>query len=171
MKVTGYSHVHLKRLIVKWKKGVLLHSVKTTRKNTFPCKYGPEDIALLVRAEKALGFPHGKAVKESLVREYRVFGKKEYENISHISVSHIYNIRKNSMQYLSHTMRYTKTHAVAVSIGQRRKPCNMGKPGFIRVDSVHQGDLEGVKGVYHINLVDEVTQWEVVCCVPVISNR
>jgi hypothetical protein len=26
---------------------------------------------------------------------------------------------------------------------------------------VHQGDQEGHKGVYHINAVDEVTQWEV----------
>ncbi len=171
IKVTGYSHVHIKRLIVKWKKGVLLHPIKTTRRNTFPCTYGPTDIALLIKADKALNFPHGKAVKESLVREYRVFGKKEYENISHISVSHIYNIRKNSRQYLSSVMRYTKTHTVTVPIGQRQKPCNMGKPGFIRVDSVHQGDLEGVKGVYHINLIDEVTQWEVVCCVPVISNK
>jgi hypothetical protein len=30
------------------------------------------------------------------------------------------------------------------------------------VDTVHQGDLDGVKGVYHINAVDEVTQWQVV---------
>jgi hypothetical protein len=30
------------------------------------------------------------------------------------------------------------------------------------VDTVHQGDQDGIKGVYHINAVDEVTQWEVV---------
>jgi transposase InsO family protein len=35
---------------------------------------------------------------------------------------------------------------------------------------VHQGDLEGVKGVYHINAVDEVTQWEVVGAVERISE-
>lgn len=29
------------------------------------------------------------------------------------------------------------------------------------MDTVHQGDLEAVKGVYHINAVDEVTQWQV----------
>jgi hypothetical protein len=38
------------------------------------------------------------------------------------------------------------------------------------VDTVHQGDREGVKGVYHINAVDEVTQWQVVGCTPAISE-
>ena len=46
----------------------------------------------------------------------------------------------------------------------------VGRPGFIRIDTVHQGDQNGVKGVYHINAVDEVTQWEVVACVPRISE-
>ena len=52
----------------------------------------------------------------------------------------------------------------------RMKPRPEGKPGFIRVDSVHQGDLDKQKGVYHINLVDEVTQTEVVVTVEGISE-
>jgi transposase InsO family protein len=36
---------------------------------------------------------------------------------------------------------------------------------------VHQGDLEGVKGVYLINAVDEVTQFQVVCAVERISGH
>jgi transposase InsO family protein len=35
---------------------------------------------------------------------------------------------------------------------------------------VHQGDLDGVKGVYHINAVDEVTQWLVVGATAQISE-
>jgi hypothetical protein len=35
---------------------------------------------------------------------------------------------------------------------------------------VHQGDSEGVKGLYHINAVDEVTQWEVVGATAQISE-
>jgi hypothetical protein len=38
------------------------------------------------------------------------------------------------------------------------------------VDTVHQGDLDGVKGVYHINAVDEITQWHVVGAVAQISE-
>ncbi len=38
-----------------------------------------------------------------------------------------------------------------VHIGERRKPQANGKPGYIRIDTVHPGDLDGRKGVYHIN--------------------
>src|SRR5580658_1144983 len=43
-------------------------------------------------------------------------------------------------------------------------------PGYLRVDTVHQGDLDGAKGVYHINAMDEVTQWQVVGAVEHISE-
>ncbi|MEJ7606156.1 MAG: transposase family protein [Bryobacteraceae bacterium] len=38
------------------------------------------------------------------------------------------------------------------------------------MDTVHQGDRDGKKGVYHINAVDEVTQWEVVGATAQISE-
>jgi len=46
-----------------------------------------------------------------------------------------------------------------------------GKPGFIRIDTVHQGDQDKQKSVYHINAVDEMTQFEVVCTVEKISEQ
>lgn len=172
-KITGYSNRQIDRLIFKWKKGELISSLSEVEKNrnTFPCKYGPVEIGLLARADEALNFPNGHALKKSLVREYEVFKKEEYLVISQISVSHIYNIRNNSLQYQSKTMHYTKTSPVNIPIGERIKPDNQGIPGYLRVDSVHQGDFNGVKGVYHINIVDEVTQWEVVGCVEVISEK
>jgi hypothetical protein len=57
-----------------------------------------------------------------------------------------------------------------VSIGERRRPEPNGRPGYLRVDTVHQGDLDGIKGVYHINAVDEVTQWQVVGATAQISE-
>lgn len=35
---------------------------------------------------------------------------------------------------------------------------------------MHQGDQDGIKGVYHINAVDEITQWQVMARVPQISE-
>jgi len=58
-----------------------------------------------------------------------------------------------------------------VLIGARRKPRPEGRPGWIRVDSVHQSDLDKVKGVYHINAVDEVTQYQFTGCVERISEN
>ena len=52
----------------------------------------------------------------------------------------------------------------------RRAPAPEGRPGFIRIDSMHQGDLDSTKGLYHINAVDCVTQWEVVASVQTISE-
>ena len=35
---------------------------------------------------------------------------------------------------------------------------------------MHQGDLNGEKGAYHINAVDEIVQWEIVSSVERISE-
>lgn len=170
-KITGYGVQQMKRLIKKWKKKGLRYGKPKKTGAAIP-KYRPEDIALLIKTDIAHRTPNGNAVQEILRREFLVFGKEEYRNISGISVSHIYNIRKNKKQYLSSdAVKYSKTVPVAVNIGERRKPRPNGQPGFLRVDSVHQGDFEGEKGVYHINIVDEVTQIEVVGCVENITDE
>ena len=45
-----------------------------------------------------------------------------------------------------------------MATGRRERPYLQDRPGFLRVDSVHQGDRDGVKDLCHINLVDEVAQ-------------
>ncbi len=90
------------------------------------------------------------------------YGQEEYRNIADISLSHIYNLKKK-VPYLRSVNFYQKTHkAKGKTIGTRGKPQPQGKPGYLRVDTIHQGDREGQKGVYHINTVDELTQWEVI---------
>ena len=84
-------------------------------------------------------------------------------------MAHIYNLRK-SRAYREKRIFYRKTRPVQVAIGERRRPDPQGRPGYLRIDTVHQGDLDGVKGVYHINAVDEVTQWEVVSATAQISE-
>ena len=54
--------------------------------------------------------------------------------------------------------------------GARGKPERQGRPGFLRVDTVQQGDRDGAKGLYHINAVDQVTQWQVVGATAQISE-
>ena len=69
-----------------------------------------------------------------------------------------------------HRRVWQRTRPTAVRIGVRRRPTPRGRPGYLRVDTVHQGDLDGVKGVYHINVVDEVTQYQHVGTVQAISE-
>ena len=84
-------------------------------------------------------------------------------------MAQIYRLRRRRA-YRQRRLHFTKTRPTAVSIGERRRPDPQGQPGFLRVDTVHQGDRDGVKGVYHINAVDEVTQWQVVGATPAISE-
>jgi transposase InsO family protein len=113
--------------------------------------------------------PCGTAIKKLCERACEVFGQTEYTSLASISVSHLYNLRK-STAYVRQRRHFEKTQPKPSKIGERRKPQPNGQPGYIRIDTVHQGDLDKQKGVYHINAVDEVTQFEVVCTVEKISE-
>lgn len=170
-KITAYTAVQLKRLIRTWKKDGLPF-IQHKPVGSPPRKYTSTDIDLLIQTDNAHGRINGIATKKILERQYHIFNCEEYKTISGISVSHIYNLRRNSKQYISNiNIHYTKTKPTSVNIGERCKPIPCGKPGFLRVDSVHQGDKEGKKGVYHINIVDEVLQWEIIGCVPAITDE
>jgi DNA-binding MarR family transcriptional regulator len=166
--VTEYSPSQLSRLIRKKKKTGRVRRSEIPR-NRFEKRYTVTDIELLLKTDNAHGRISGPATKKVLEREYSVFGKIEYENVKRISPSHIYNLRQ-TRQYTSQALTFVKTDPVDRNIGERRKPRPDGKPGFLRVDSVHQGDRDGEKGVYHINIVDEVTQSEWAGCVETISE-
>lgn len=167
-KITGRSRPQIKKLIKKKKKFGKI-KLSLVKKNTWPVLYNTSDISRLIETDNAHGRLSGPATKKILVREYKIFEKISYERIARISVPHIYNLRKKR-QYTSNILFITKTQAVNRNIGERRKPRPEGKPGYLRIDSVHQGDKEKEKGVYHINLVDEVTQWEIIGCVEGISE-
>jgi hypothetical protein len=76
-------------------------------------------------------------------------------------VAHIYHLPK-SRAYRENRIAYQKTPPGHVAIGERRRPDPQGQSSLLRIDRVHLGDLQGIKGVYHIHAVDEVTQWQVV---------
>lgn len=169
--LTGYSKGHFKKLVIRWKKGLLVWN-PSRKRNKFPVRYFAEDIARLIDTDTSHQCLNGKATKEIMRREFEIFGKKEYGNISKISISHLYNIRNHSCQYASSPALFFKhTEKTTVNIGIRRKPSPYGQPGYLRVDTVHQGDLDKTKGVYHINIIDEVTQYEMIATVEKISEK
>lgn len=170
LKVSGYSRSQLTRMIQRYLcAGELKRQQKTV--NGFESVYTPMDIQLLAALDKRHDTPNGMMVKKLCERAYYEFGELSYKRLSRISVSHIYNLRQ-STSYQKSRRHYTKTRSTKGNyLGVRKKPRPNGKPGYIRVDTVHQGDLDGKKGVYHINAVDEVTQFEVVISVEKISER
>lgn len=168
-RVTDYSRAHLNRLIAQYKKKRWIGGRRKAR-NSFTILYTREDILLLAETDECHQTLSGSATKKLFERGYDFFKDSRYERLASISVAHIYNLRKNHL-YRDKRRHFTKTQRTVVAIGERRKPSPNGQPGYLRIDTVHQGDLDGVKGVYYINAVDEVTQMEVICAVEKISEN
>lgn len=166
--MTGFSDAQMTRLIKKKKQCGRIVANSNAR-HCFPKKYTPDDVAHLAATDLAHSRLSGPATKRIMVREHDTFHHEQFARLKHISVSHLYNLR-GRRQYLSKTKFFTRTSPTPSLIGERHKPSPEGKPGFLRVDTVHQGDLEYEKGVYHLNIVDEVTQWEMVGAVEGISE-
>lgn len=159
-KLTGYKPAQMYRLVKRAAIGKLqrqgYHRVNTYR------KYQATDIKLLEETDSLHLRLNTLATKEILRREVEVFGRTKFANIAKVSPGHIHNLRSHPL-YQSAWVNHTK--ARQIPIGTTKPPESFGRPGCIRVDSVHQREI------YHINAVDEITQWEVLVTVPILSER
>ena len=167
-KMTGLSRAQTTRLIKSYLDGQPVKP-RQYRRRRFPQLYTAADIGLLVEVDTAHETLSGPATRKILYREFHDFGDVRFERLAGLSVAHLYRLR-GSRTYRTKRTVYQPTRPNKVAIGERRKPDPQGIPGYLRVDTVHQGDRDGVKGLYHINSVDEVTQWEVVGATAFISE-
>lgn len=168
IKISGYSRQQITRLIQRY-----VDTQQVRRRNKTPPgfsrRYTDDDIVRLATLDELHEMPCGAVMRKLCARAYQQ-GDFGYERLQTISISHIYNLR-SSTAYQKYCRHFTKTQSKKSSIGERRKPKPNGQPGYLRVDTVHQGDQYKQKGVYHINLVDEVTQFEICFAVEGISER
>jgi transposase InsO family protein len=150
------------------------HSLKDQRGAPavpFARRYGAAALSCLIEIDRAHGTLSGPATKKLAERAVSVHGQTEFAALAGISVSHLYNLRKG-LGYVKARVVFSQTTAprTPVAIGVRKRPDPQGRVGFLRIDSVHQGDHEGTKGIYYINAVDCVTQIQVVVAVAGISE-
>jgi transposase InsO family protein len=166
---SGYSRQHLVRLIGRF----VAHTPLGQRRAPvagFYRRYTEADVLLVAHTDALHDTPSGPAAKRLFERAWQLYGDARYERLAAISVAHLYNLRATA-RYQGARVNWQGTRATkTVAIGVRRAPRPEGRAGFIRIDSVHQGDRDGAKGVYHINAVDCVTQWEVVASCERISE-
>jgi len=166
---SGYSRQHLVRLISRFLAHAPLGQRKAPAAGLYR-RYTEADVLLLAQTDALHDTPSGLAAKCLFERAWHLYSDSRYERLAGISVAHLYNLRATP-RYQSGRVNWQGTRAgKGVAIGVRRAPRPEGRAGFIRIDSVHQGDQDGVKGVYHINAVDCVTQWEVVATCEKISE-
>ena len=166
--MTGLSRAQVTRLIALQRRTGRVKAAVYERVR-FATRYTAADVNLLAYVDKAHGNLSGPATRRILQREYSDYGQAAYVRLASISVAHLYRLR-NSVAYRKRNTSYQPTRPTPIPIGERRKPQPHGEPGFLRIDTVHQGDQQGRKGLYHINAVDEVTQWEIVAATPQISE-
>ena len=168
---TGMSRPQTERLVRQWRE---TGDVRDRRADgpgrPFPRRYTPTDTRLLADVDEAYGQMSGLATREVLRRQFEVFGDVRFERLSALSNGHLYNLR-GSPAYRAKRTVWTRTQPTTVEIGLRQGPDPQGLPGHVRVDTVHQGDRDGAKGLFLINLVDEVTQYEFVGAAVAISER
>jgi len=167
-RMTGLSRAQATRLITGYGKTGRVKAAVYQR-TQFATRYTAADVGLLAYVDKAHGNLSGPATRRILEREYGEYHQAVYERLAAISVAHLYRLR-NSAAYRKCNTSYQPTRPTPILIGERRKPRPEGRPGYLRIDTVHQGDQDGRKGLYHINAVDQVTQWEIVAATAQISE-
>lgn len=175
MRLSSFSDSQITRLIARKKKtGRIVSGYEDSKRHSFKTIYTPADIAALIETDSLHARLSGPATIGIFTREFNIYGHTRFGRLKDISVAHLYNLRK-TRHYQSHSSFFDKTKSTSANIGLRIKPDAQGKPGYLRVDTVHQGDFLDErltkKGVYYINLVDEVTQWEILAAVEGISER
>ena len=169
-KVCGFSPAQISRLLKQHAEtGAVEDRRARNSGRPFETVYTPADIRLLAVVDEAFGMS-ALATCEILRREFEVHGDARFERLAGISRSHVYNLRA-TRTYRTRRTTWEKTRPSPVSVAVRKAPEPNGRPGFLRVDTVHLGDKDGRKGVYVVNVVDEVTQYEHVGALPGISER
>jgi transposase InsO family protein len=167
-RMTGLSRAQVTRLITAYGQTGRVKAAAYQR-TKFVTRYTTADVTLLAYVDKAHGNLSGPATRRILEREHAEYGQAAYQRLAAISVAHLYRLR-NSEGYRKRNASYQPKRPTPIPIGERRKPQPHGSPGYLRIDTVHQGDQDGCKGLYHINAVDQVTQWEIVAATSQISE-
>jgi hypothetical protein len=78
--------------------------------------YTETDMRLLAELDELHGTPCGAAAKKLCERMFRIHGDHRYEGLSHISVSHLYDLRRAN-GYQRQRRQFEKTRPSAL------KPC------------------------------------------------
>lgn len=168
-KATGLSRAQVTRRIRQFLQHGQIEDRRGTPVAPFARRYTGDDIRRLAEVDALHGTLSGSITQKLCERAWQVHGDVRFERLATLSNGHLYNLRSDKT-YRSMRGAFDKTRSVKNTIGERRKPAPHGRPGYLRVDSVHQGDLDGIKGVTLINAVDEVTQYQCVCSVERISE-
>jgi hypothetical protein len=90
-KMTGLSRAQLTRLVGRYLATGQVRRA-ASRRHRFPTRYSRADIELLAQVDEAHETLSGPATRRILEREFREYGKLEFERLAAISNGHLYNL-------------------------------------------------------------------------------
>ena len=160
VKATGLSRAQITRLLRQHRTTGGITDRRGAPNRPFARRYTRADVGLLAETDALHGKLSGPATRALCARALHLFGDSRFERLARISNGHLYNLRHSTTYARRRGAIPQPTRPSQVAIGERRRPRPFGRPGWVRVDTVHQGDRDGIKGLYHLNLVDEVTQFQ-----------
>ena len=160
-KVTGLSRAQVTRLLKQYRVTGGLADHRHAPSRPFPRRYTNSDVELLAEVDALHGTLSGPATRRLCARASQLFGDLRFERLAGISNGHLYNLRR-SKTYRWHRRVMPPSPACPMAVGKRWRPRPFGQPGHLRVVSVGQSDLDALSGLYHLELVDEVTKFRFV---------
>lgn len=116
-----------------------------------------KDVPLLAEIDTLHGTLSGPATRKLRERAYTLFGDASYQRLARITNGHLYHPAPvqdlPTPPELGGQDPSGEGHYRRAAQAPHREP-----PGFLCVASAHQGELDDIKGLNLVNLVDEVTQ-------------
>ena len=161
-RVTGLSRAQITRLLSQHRATGKLADHRRATRRSFARRYTKTDVELLAELDTLHGTPSGPAARVYCVRACHRFGDRRFERLADISNSHLYNLRRSAAYRTHREKTPDPKHPVPWTTGERWRPGPFEQPGHVRVVAALQPDLPGRRALYHLILVDEVTQFQFV---------
>ena len=162
-RVTGLSRAQITRLLSQHRTTGQLADHRRATRRSFSRRYTKADVELLAELDTLHGTPSAPAARMLCARASHRFGDRRFQRLEGISNSHLYNLRRSTVYRRRREKMPDPSHPVPWTTGERWRPGPFEHPGHLRVvAAVRQKLPDPLERVYHLNLVDEVTQYQFV---------
>ena len=159
-RATGFSRAQITRLLNQYRSTGRLADRRHATPHSFARRYTDADVELLAEVDALHGTLSGPAARKLCIRACHLFGDLRFERLAGISNGHLYNLRRSKTYRRRRGMLSSPRLPVPYETVDYRRLQPSDAPGRLRVVSVRRSPRAGREGLYHLHLVDEVTQFQ-----------
>ena len=160
-KATGLSRAQVTRLLHQHRTTGGVRDRRGAPGRPFTRRYTRADAGLPAETDALHGTLSGPATRALCARAFRLFGDSRFERLAGIiQRPPVQPAAFDAVRPAPRGRRRRRRARCGSPLGNAAARGLSDSPAGCGVDTVHQGDLDGIKGLYHVNLVDEVTQFQ-----------